>query len=248
MSTILNPPLKRLSRRSGMSLIARLATVVVVAWIVQAGQPLHAGIVVVDFENNPSLPAQPNNFFTAGPEQTYTQAGVYSISGGVVLGNPSFLAAFAANGSAPNLYGTADFADPSLLDTITLTLPSAELITTVSGVFFNGQAFAESYVLTAMSGVITVGTSAFTLADNSSASDFNNFSFNSTTALPITSVTFTTPNAGLNGYDFFVDTIAITPGSTGSLPVPEPSTYLMFVQFGMLGLAGVWVRRKRVAV
>src|SRR5438105_4448121 len=81
--------------------------------------PARAAFVTIDFENNPSLPTQPNNFAAAGAMQTYSQSGVYTISGGVVLGNPTFLASFAAHGSAPNAYGTADFADPSLLPTIT---------------------------------------------------------------------------------------------------------------------------------
>ena len=159
-----------------MSTIAFL-TAMIVASIALAGQA-HAGIVV-DFENNPNLPAQPNNFFAAGTMQAYTQAGVYSITGGVVLGNPSFLSAFASHGSAPNLYGTADFADPSLLPTITLTLPTAEHVTSVSGVFFNGQNVAEDYILTAMSGGVTVGTASITLAAASDTSDFYNFSFTS---------------------------------------------------------------------
>jgi len=52
--------------------------------------------------------------------QTYSQAAIFTISG--VLGNPTFLPAFTTNGTLPNLYGTADFADPSLLPTITLDM------------------------------------------------------------------------------------------------------------------------------
>ena len=229
-------------QRAGMSIIA-LLTAMIVASIAPAGQA-HAGIVV-DFETNPNLPAQPNNFFAAGAMQTYTQAGVYSITGGVALGNPNFLAAFASHGSAPNLYGTADFADASLLQTITLTLPTAEHVTAVSGVFFNGQTIAEDYIITAMSGGLTVGIASITLPANSSNLDFYNFSFSSTTALPITSVTFTTPNAALNGYDFFVDTINIVPGPTSA--VPEPSTLALAGVFGLMGLASAWLRRERAA-
>ena len=227
-------------RRSARSRLARLADLVVDG-MVPAGQA--RADQVIDLENNPNLPAQPNNFAGAGAMQTYSQAGVYSISGGVVLGNPNFLAAFATQGSAPNLYGTADFADPSLQATISLALPTAEGVTSVSGVFFNGQSVSETYTLTAMSGGTTVATQTFTLAAASSTSDYYDFAFSSTTTLPITSVTFTTPNADTNGYDFFVDTIHIVPGSV----VPEPSTYLMIVEFGLVGFVGAWFHRKRAA-
>src|SRR6516225_10160426 len=106
--------------------------------------------VIINFETNPVLPAQPNNFVAAGVMQTYTQVGVYSVSGGVVLGNPTFLTAFAAHGSAPNLYGTADFADPTLQDTIRFTFNSGENFSSLSGVLFNGQNVAEDYKLTAV--------------------------------------------------------------------------------------------------
>src|SRR3954453_9414038 len=79
--------------------------------------------IVVDFETLPALPAQPNNFAAAGPMQTYSSPGVFTVSGGVALGNPTFLAAFPSQGSAPNAYGTSDLGDPSLLDTITFTFP-----------------------------------------------------------------------------------------------------------------------------
>src|SRR5262245_46305037 len=103
-----------------------LAALVVATTLLLTGlAPAGATTVTVDFENLPNLPAQPNNFAAAGAMQTYSLAGVFSITGGVVLGNPTFLAAFPAHGSAPNLYGTADFADPSLLSTIELDMPAA---------------------------------------------------------------------------------------------------------------------------
>ena len=45
---------------------------------------------------------------------------------------------------------STDVADSSLLSTITLTLPSAEDIVSVTGVLFNGQPVAEEYVVYAM--------------------------------------------------------------------------------------------------
>jgi hypothetical protein len=211
---------------------------------VLVGQPAPAAATVIDFENLPSLPAQPNNFAAAGSMQTYTDAGVFSITGGVVLGNPTFLASFASHGSAPNLYGTADFADPSLLSTITLTLPSAEDITSVTGVLFNGQPISENYVVEAFSGATLIASQIFTnMAADSSTSGFGIFSFTSNTANPITSVIVETPaDADLNGWDYFVDTINITASVTA---VPEPSSALLLLGGGLLGLFAV--RRRRSA-
>jgi hypothetical protein len=188
----------------------------------------------IDFSTEPVLPAQLNNFAAAGAMQTYTNAGLYTISGGVVLGNPTFLAAFPGSaGSAPNLYGTTDIADPSLLNTITLIFPSLAGVTGVSGVLFNGQAAAEDYAVKA-NGANTLTFLA--VQDDSSLLAFRNFSFSGIGT--ITSVTITTPNSVANGWDFFVDdiTLTYTPSS-----VPEPST--LWLAFGGLALAAF--RRKR---
>src|ERR1700687_6095570 len=179
---------RAIAQARGVPIVAALAVLLAVA-------PLAHAAVVINFESTPSLAAQPNNFFAAGAMQTYTSPGIYSISGGVVLGNPSFLASFPAHGSAPNLYGTADFADPSLLSTITLMMPAAEFITSVTGVLFNGQTFGEDYIVTAFSGVNSLSTQTFLgVQAGSNASGFRNFVFASTLAQPITKVTVTTPN------------------------------------------------------
>jgi PEP-CTERM motif-containing protein len=205
--------------------------------------PAGAATITIDFENLPALPTQPNNFAAAGAMQTYTSAGVFSITGGVVLGNPTFLASFPAHGSAPNAYGTADFADPSLLSTIELDLPAAAETTSVSGVLFNGQSIGESYEVDYFSGTTMICSQTFSgVQANTSTSGFRNFSCSSTLANPLTKVTLTTPNAGLNGWDFFVDTLVLTQGPA---PVPEPAS-LVLVASGaaVLGYCG-WRRRKR---
>ena len=85
---------------------------------------------LIDFENLPPLPAQPNNFLAAGGQAIFVVplagGSTATISGGVVLGNPVFLPAFlsGAAGSRPNLYGTADFASPSLQPALTLDFPA----------------------------------------------------------------------------------------------------------------------------
>lgn len=202
----------------------------------------NASLVTIDFENLPNLPAQPNNFAAAGAMQTLGTAGLFSISGGVVIGNPTFLAAFPGQGSGPNLYGTADFADPSLLDTITLDLDPSQFVTNVNGKLFNGQAAPENYAVQFFSGLMSLGSIPFNnIADDASTSAFANFSLSSSLLLPITRVTFRTPNAATNGWDFFVDSINFTTNLGNPNPTPEPST-LALVPVGLLLIR--YMRRK----
>jgi hypothetical protein len=209
------------SRRATFGVVPKAIILSLVALAPGLARPAAAGTVTIDFENLPSLPPQPNNFFDAGPEQTYNDPGVFTISGGVVLGNPSFLPAFPLHGTTPNLYGTTDIADSTLQSTITLTFPSTEGVTSVTGVLFNGQPIAENYEVDASSGAIPLVPQVFTnMPDSTSTSAFGNFSFTSTTALPITSVTIPTPaDAMVNGWDFLVDTITLT---TNPVVVPAP--------------------------
>ena len=194
--------------------------------------------------NFDTLPVGPNNFAAAGAAQVINVPGVITVSGGVVLGNPNFLPAFTAQGSSPNLYGTADFADPSLLDTITLDLPSAENVTSLTGVLFNGQSTNEDYTLISFSGAATLQTLNLNLLRASSANGFSVFAFNSTLANPITKITVTSPNGGINGWDFFIDTLVLTSSPSGGNPVPEPSSIVMLGS-AML-VAGRVLRKKLV--
>ena len=233
------------SPRTGRS--ARTRALFATAFLALFGAALvcapRAEAQIIDFETQPSLPPQPNNFAAAGPMQTYSQAGIYSITGGVVLGNPSFLAAFSTQGSAPNAYGTADFADPSLLPAITLTLPSAENVTGISGVLFNGQSVAETYTVTYMSGANTLGVNTFTnMPSSSSTSGYGIFSL-SNAAGPITQVIVTTPNTVTNGYDFFVDTLRLTTRTAVST-TPEPGTMGLLLGLGVTA-SGIVLRRRR---
>jgi hypothetical protein len=190
---------------------------------VVGAMPGHAGVITtIDFEHNPGLPPQPTTFVAAGPMQTYTSPGVFTITGGVVLGNATGLSGLAIGGSVPNAYGTSDLGDLSLQDVITLTFPASEAITNVTGVLFNGQLLTETYSITALSGAIPLaGQTLSNIPAASSTSDFRMFSISSTAALPITTVRFNSPaDVNLNGWDFFVDTITIS-------AVPEPSSVIL---------------------
>jgi PEP-CTERM motif len=216
----------------------RVAAVPVIAVLVLwtfVASPANATNLTINFETLPVLPTQPNNFFAAGAMQTYSSAGLFTISGGVALGNPTFLPAFPAHGSAPNLYGTTDFADATLLSAITLDLAVAQMFTNVTGVLFNGQSFAEDYTVRAFSGASQVALQTLlAVPDNLTVAGFANFSVSSTAANPITRVVFTTPNAGPNGWDFFVDTINV-------FSVPEPSSVVLV----LAGLAALGYRARK---
>jgi hypothetical protein len=200
-----------------------------------AGRPASAAPITINFETLPALAAQPNTFAAAGAMQTYSSAGVFTITGGVALGNPLGLPAFPLHGTPPNTYGTADFADPSLLDTITLTFPAAEDIVSVTAVLFNGQPLPEDYVVDAFSGALLVDADIFNgIPGAASTSAFGNISLSSTAALPITSVTITTPNATANGWDFLVDTITINAAVVTSAPEPSTALILLSGAFGLL--------------
>ena len=235
------------------------ATAAAARWLIGAALaivltvPAGATSVNINFETAPfPTTMQPSDFNTAGAMQTYTQPGVFSITGGVVLGNPTFLPEFAGNGgpfgSPPNLYGTTDVADPSLQSTISLTLVPSQAITSVTGVLFSGQntvasGDTESYTITAFSNGNQVDMQNPSLSvDLTSPSSVFQFSLSSTSAMPITMVTITTPNAGTNGWDFLVDSIVAQGGA-----IPEPSTIVMGGTALMFGLVTGWRRRRRTA-
>ena len=52
-------------------------------------------------------------------------------------------------------------------------------------------------------------------------------------------VFITTPNAGTNGWDFFVDTITL------NIIIPEPPSIVMGATSGLVGLGYWWRRRKQ---
>jgi PEP-CTERM motif len=218
-------------------LFAAAIPLLVIALGISLAVPASAAPIVINFETLPSLPVQPNTFTAAGAMQTYTSPGIFSITGGVVLGNPLGLAGFSAHGSLPNAYGTSDLGDPSLLSNLTLTMPASELVTNVTGILFNGQPLTETYTVMARSGPTIVDSKVLSnIPASNSTSDWANFSLSSSLALPISEIDFNTPSdVALNGWDFFVDTLTLT-------SVPEPST-LSTIILGLTAL-GLTARRK----
>src|SRR5260370_12605424 len=118
--------------------------------LVFAVVPLKGGVVTVDFETTPSLPAQPSTFAAAGPSQTITVPGIVTFTGGAVLGNPTFINSFSTHGSPPNTYGTANFAGPTYSPNITLPISPNIVLTNIAGVLFNGEISTHTYSVTAL--------------------------------------------------------------------------------------------------
>jgi PEP-CTERM motif len=216
------------------TIATRLAAVLIAAFVAAgSGHVQAATIATIDFENEPALPQQPSTFIAAGPMQTYSRPGVFTISGGVVLGNPSFLAVFPTRGTPPNAYGTSDLGDASLLPAISLVMPVQAGVFTVQGVLFNGQPISEMYTLSAFFGTTQVDLQSITLPPVSSVSDYYNFALNS--SIGITRVDIRAPKADLNGWDFFVDTI--------QLATPEPSSEALLL--AGLAVCGAIARRRK---
>jgi hypothetical protein len=181
-----------------------------------------ASVLTINFETEPSLPPQPGDFFTAGAMETYSLSGVYTLGGGVVLGNPTGIGSFPAHGSAPNLYATADFADPSLSSTLSLDFPnSSSTVTGVAGILFNGQPDPETYTINYYHGTELLGTAVTPLLE--AASSPNSWMEFNVTAPAISTVTITTPNAAVNGWDFLVDDLQLNVIPEVS-SVPEPGS------------------------
>jgi hypothetical protein len=154
------------------------------------------------------------------------------VSGGMVLGNPTFLASFPAQGSAPNLYGTVFF-NGNFSPTITIDFTAR--VTRVSGVLFNGLTDTADYVVEAFNGPTVVNT---VFLDNVPENfDPNGFANWTVMAPSITRVQIHSEDQ--QTFDFLVDNIAVT-------FVPEPSSVIL-LGTGSLAVLVLTRRRPRVA-
>jgi hypothetical protein len=224
------PAVRGRSRRGGALLCATLALLGALA------PAARANLTTIDFENTPSHATGPSTFGSI-PEETLTVTGLASISGGAVLGNPTFYPAFPTHGSAPNAYGTS-FTDTNLSPTLTITFQPGNTVTNVAGVLFNGQTDLADYTVTAFNGATQVAQQTLSnVPANTGTNDFANFSVS---APQITSITVTTAATSVDptAYDFLIDTVAVTYTTT----VPEPGSVVLL---GLGGLATLGHARRR---
>jgi hypothetical protein len=195
--------------------------------------------VIIDFENNPSLPTGPSLFALAGPEQIINVGG-FEFSGGVVLGLPTFLPA-TPYATTPNLYATANHpsggavGDPSLSSTLSITIDPLLSVTTVEGLLFNGLLDTDSFTINAFSGATLVDSISLLNMPSNLNSGFDIFKLDSGGS----AIDLVTIDADLSGpyageWDYFIDTIAFNEPITNA--IPEPTTLLLFA-FGLLLVA-----------
>ncbi len=196
--------------------------------------PARANLIVVNFETTPRLPVGPNTFVPNAPQDIIVVPGLARISGGVVVGDPPFLEAFPARGSAPNLYGTTFF-NRNLSPTITFDFSTLVAVTNVQGTLFNGLTEPASYTVRAFFGAVQVASQVVTnVPENFEPTGFRVFSVS---AAPISRLTITPLNTST--FDYFIDDVAVT-----FTPVPEPSS-LILLGSGIPICVGLALRRAK---
>jgi len=212
-----------------------------------------ASAIIIDFEETPMLPEGASTFASAGPAQNISVDGV-TFSGGVVLGDPTFLPATPL-ATTPNLYSTANHpsgdavGDPSLLSTLSIAIDPLLEATTVEGLLFNGLIDTDTFVIEAFSQGMLVDSVTLANLPSNENQGFDVFRLDSED-LAIDSVTIAADLSGPlpNEWDFFIDTVAIGEPIENIIEepdhnaVPEPSTVLGFLAFGGLSLA---MKRKK---
>ncbi len=179
------------------------------------GVPALATTAIVDFEINPVLGTGPSIYVAVPGPQTMTTAPA-TFTGGVVLGFATFFPAISF-ATAPNVYGTADFGN-RLGRELTISIDPQFSTTEVSFALFNGEVFAQSYVVNAFNGSSLVASQ--TLANLSP--NFNAGYGLADVIAPggITSVTIA-PTGNPAAWDFLIDTVAFNQ-SINSIPTPPP--------------------------
>ena len=97
---------------------------------------------LIDFETSPVEPTGPS-LFGASTEQDVTLTGVATVSGGLILGNPTTFPAQSFS-TVPNVYFTEGPSDsegssPTLLQTLTIAIDPSYTCNEVSFPVFNGN-------------------------------------------------------------------------------------------------------------
>jgi hypothetical protein len=176
--------------------------------------PAGAVTSVVNFD--PPGTAQGPSIYVAVPAMQTIDSTPATFSGGVVLGFATFFPAISF-ATAPNVYGTADFAN-GLPEQLTIDIKPGFATTQVSFALFNGEVFNQSYTVRAFDGATQVATqSLLNVAPN-----FNSgYGIIDISAPNITKVTIT-PDGNPTAYDFLIDTVAFNQSITQVVNAPPP--------------------------
>jgi hypothetical protein len=194
----------------------------------------NADLITIDFDTTPALAAGPSSFPTNA--EVVTVPGLATVSGGAVLSDVLYLAPYPVPGSSGrNVYGTAFFNGATYSPTITIDFDPSVVVTSVSGLLYNGETQTETFVVSAYSGSTLVDT--YTLSDVLDSNDPDGYGTFSVSASSITRLVFS--SASSTDYDYFIDDLAVT-----YQPVPEPSS-VGLLGLGAAGLAMANRRRRR---
>lgn len=174
--------------------------------------------------------------FSMGPS-TYVAAGVAqqivttpaTFDGGVILGLATFFPAIAF-ASSPNVYGTANFGDLSLLPTLSISINPNIFTQEVSFALFNGETFTQSYTVEAFSGNTSVATQTLNNVAANFSSGFGLIDINfldtqntvGITSLKISATNVQSSHTGL--WDFLIDDVAFNQSITSVVPPPNNYT------------------------
>jgi hypothetical protein len=186
----------------------------------------NAATTLINFETVPPIATGPSMFASAGPMQTIVDPGVATFTGGVVLGNASFLPA-QSFATPPNVYGTAGFGDPSLNSFLMIALdPAFGTVNEVSFPVLNGSTKAETYVVNAYDGATLVATQTLSNVPANSSSGFAIADILSPTITRVTIAPLLLDATCCSGWDFFIDSVALN-SSVQQAFAPEPSSFVL---------------------
>ncbi|MBL4810211.1 MAG: hypothetical protein JKY43_09190 [Phycisphaerales bacterium] len=198
--------------------ITTILAVTAITSVASAGLSVHT----VNFD---SLPLGPDTYAAAGPAQTLNFiSNQVTFSGGVILGFPTAFPAveFA---TAPNVYASSNFADPSLSNILSIDISGLD-VNLVEGLLFNGEIHFNDFEVRAYDIAGLLLDSEIYTIDSNANSGAAIFSMSS--AIPnIARIEFEEFNSD-GQWNMLLDTI------TFNQVIPAPSSLLSLAGLGLI--------------